>query len=110
MTPRELARNLVKSGLKLNEMTVVNWLDEDNHIVGPRDLESIRIIGKYTGTKELENNAEEYHNACKRVIQIRKLILRNMSRAMRDKLGGKQNYRCLRRYEYGRDSSASGRK
>lgn len=90
LTPRKLAQDIVKSGLKLSETTVVNWMDEDSHIVGPQKAESIRIIGKFTGSKELEQNAEEYHNACKRIWQIRKLILKNMSQAMRDKLSGKQ--------------------
>lgn len=40
----EIAKEMIKNGVSVQEITIRGWLDEDSHTVGPRKQESIEQI------------------------------------------------------------------
>ena len=75
LSTKELANELCKTGIGVGEQTIKYWLDDDAHIVGPKDPESIRYIGIFVDDKELIENYQKYHNACKNTRKVRMKIL-----------------------------------
>ena len=67
------------NNLPVQEATVRGWLDQDSHIVGPRNKESFEIIGCVTGNEDLKNNPEIYHAACAVVRKIRKRLMDDLA-------------------------------
>lgn len=86
---QQVSDELAKTGETVHVATVRNWLDEDSHVVGPRDVESIRRIGRLTGIKELMDNPEGVFEACREIRSIRRRILEQIGKAIVDKLSGK---------------------
>ena len=88
-TARKVAELLLKDGATVHEQTVLNWLDEDSHTVGPRNVDSIRHIGNITGVDELKDNPEEIFEACREIRSIRRKILDQVGTAVVNKLSGR---------------------
>jgi len=81
-TSRELADDFKKSGIDVTEQTIMWWLDDDSHIVGPRDPKSIEHIGYYIGNEELANNYLLYSNACAEIRRIRLNIIEQIGQTI----------------------------
>lgn len=71
----EVAAEMIKNGISIQEITIRGWLDEDSHIVGPRKVESIQQIAILTGNSEMLNHADDYFDACSIVRKTRRRIL-----------------------------------
>ena len=91
LSARNVANRLSELGLNVTEMAVLRWLDEDAHIVGPREVASLRIIGELTGHAELKDNPELFYNACKEVRHIRRRILNQVGQSIIRNLTGREN-------------------
>ena len=81
-TPRELANDLKKSGINVMEQTIMYWLDEDSHTVGPRDPKSIEHIGIYIADEDLTNNYMSYDTACAEVRRVRLSIIEQIGQTI----------------------------
>lgn len=85
---RELAELLKKHGCTVQTQAIRSWLDEDAHIICPRNTSSLRAIGEVCKDDIFLENVEAYEQACKEVKRERKRILKDISEAIRDKLCG----------------------
>lgn len=65
-TARKVAELLLKDGATVHEQTVLNWLDEDSHTVGPRNVDSIRHIGNITVLTNLKIIRKRYSKLVER--------------------------------------------
>lgn len=90
LTPRQVANKMIKLNVPVQETTVIRWLDEDTHTVGPREMDSLRAIGKLTGNAELAKTPEVYFEACREVRSIRRKILKEIGNAIISNLSGKR--------------------
>ncbi|SEA76684.1 hypothetical protein SAMN05216349_12738 [Oribacterium sp. KHPX15] len=88
LTPMKVVEEMLNINVPVQEATIIRWLDEDAHIVGPRNIESFKAIGKLTGNSELQNNPELYFEACREVRSIRRRILGEIGRAIINKFSG----------------------
>ena len=79
-----------KLGVPVQEVTIMRWLDEDAHIVGPRDVGSIAVIGKLIGDEEMSRHPDVYSEACKEVRSLRRKILGQIGETVINKLSGKR--------------------
>jgi len=73
---KELSEMLYNVGKGKHEATLRAWLDEDSHIVGPRDSESYYAIAILTDDAELLEDPDSFHEASKEVRSMRIRILR----------------------------------
>lgn len=85
---RELADLLKKQGCMVQTAAIRSWLDEDAHIICPRNTSSLQAIAKVCKDDHFLQNVEAYEQACKEVKKERKKILKDISEAIRDKLCG----------------------
>lgn len=86
MTVRQLYKLPDEINLNVTEATIRMWLDEDTHIVGPREIESIQKIAILTNDDEMFQNAVQYYEACAEVRKLRRNIMDKMAQAIMDKL------------------------
>lgn len=89
LTYRGLAKEFKKHGSTLQEVTIRQWLDEDSHIVGPRNEATMKIIAQITKDPFMMNNPEEYFQACRVVRHYRREMLSLIAQAINDKLSNK---------------------
>lgn len=87
-TYRRLTYEFQKLGSSLREVTIRQWLLEDSHIVGPRDLITMERIAKLTKDEKLLPNPQVYFEACKTIRAQRMEILKLISLAINDRLSG----------------------
>lgn len=90
LSPGEVSARMKHNGITVSEITIRTWLDENAHIVGPREIESIKQIGILVGDGDLIKNAEAYHTACKTIRRVRLMILKEIGKAIIAKLEGKK--------------------
>ena len=90
LTYRALSNELKKFGSSLQEVTVRLWLIEESHIVGPRDLKTMKMIGEVTKDPYLLRNPEAYFDACRTIRRCRRKILSMIATAINNKLSNKQ--------------------
>lgn len=90
LSGHEVAARMVKLGAPVMESTVKNWMDEDSHTVGPRNIESLTTIGKLTGNISLEKESEMYFSMCRQMRSLRRSILKNIGDMIKDKIRGKE--------------------
>ena len=86
LTFRAVARALNKLGSSLQEVTIRQWLIEESHIVGPRDEDTMRMIGEITEDPYLLSDTHGYFEACREVRHFRREILSLLAQAINDKL------------------------
>lgn len=85
-----IAETMVKRGASVQEITILGWLDEDSHTVGPRHMESILQIANLVNDVDMAENAEIYYKSCATIRNIRREILSYIGRAIIDKLSGRK--------------------
>lgn len=89
-TPREIAAKMLANGTKVQATSVMAWLDEDAHTVGPQKEESFYQIALLTGDEVMMSDPGAFHNACAVIRSIRKQILKELENAIIRKLQGKE--------------------
>lgn len=72
---RDLSDEMRKLGQAKHETTLRTWLDEDSHIVGPRDSISYSEIALITNDKEMLENPDGFCEACREIRSVRMRIL-----------------------------------
>ena len=87
-TYRDVAKKLGECGSTLQEVTVRQWLIEDSHTVGPRDVDTMKYIAEITQDPYLLKDVIGYFNACRNVRHERRNILRLIAQAINNRLAG----------------------
>ena len=90
LTYRAVAKELKKHGSSLQEVTVRQWLIEESHIIGPRDVKTMKMIAEITQDPYILSSPEAYFEACRIVRHYRREILSLIAQAINDKLSNKQ--------------------
>jgi len=90
LTYRAVTKELKKHGSSLQEVTVRQWLIEESHIIGPRDVKTMKIIAEITQDPYILSSPEAYFEACRIVRHYRREILSLIAQAINDKLSNKQ--------------------
>ena len=90
LTYRAVAREMKKHGSSLQEVSVRQWLIEESHIIGPRDVNTMKIIAEVTQDPYLKSDPNGYFEACGIVRHYRREILALIARAINDKLSNRQ--------------------
>ncbi len=90
LTYRELTKIMKKNGSSLQEVTIRQWLIEESHIIGPRDLKTMETIATVTRDPSLLSDPNSYFEACRIVRHYRREILSLIAKAINDKLSNKQ--------------------
>lgn len=85
----EIAKQMIKNGVSVQEITIRGWLDDDSHTVGPRKQESIEQIALLIEDEDMLEHADQYFEACGTVRRIRREILGWIGDAIIDKLSGR---------------------
>lgn len=88
LSPHKVVNEMLALKVPVQEPTIIRWLDEDTHTVGPRKIDSLKAIGVLTGNDELKNNPETFFEACREVRSVRRRILGEIGRAIINKLSG----------------------
>lgn len=87
---REITEQLNDLGLDYGEVAIRSWIIPESHIVGPRHDKAIHIIGILVGDDDLTENFNEYSMSFKIIRNQRRMILKLIERAIKDKLAGKK--------------------
>ena len=90
MTYRGIAKAMKKLGSSLQEVTIRQWLIEESHIVGPRDLKTMRMIAELIQDDYMLRDPNSYYEACRTVRHFRREILTLIAQAINDKLSNKE--------------------
>lgn len=90
LTYRAVAKAMKKSGSSLQEVTIRQWLIEESHIIGPRDLKTMKVIAEVTRDPYLMSDPPGYFEACRIVRHYRREILSLIAKAINDKLSNKK--------------------
>ena len=85
---RDIAKQLGKYGSTIKEVGVRQWLMEDSHVVGPREIKTLRCIAELTKDSYLLGDTEGCFEACRVVRHERREILKLIGAAINDKLSG----------------------
>ncbi|MCM1122196.1 MAG: DrmE family protein [Eubacterium sp.] len=87
-TYRDIARELHKVGSSLQDVAVRSWIVEDSHIVGPRDVKTMKYIAQVTQDARLLGDINGHFEACRIVRHERREILGLIGKAINNKLSG----------------------
>ena len=90
MTERQVAAKMLKTGANVQEATLLIWLDDAAHTVGPRKAESIVLIAEFVEDSQLKEDAEIVFEACREIRHVRRKILDQIGNAIVDKLSGRE--------------------
>lgn len=90
LTYRAVANELKKHGSSLQEVTIRQWLVEESHIIGPRNLTTMKMIAEVTQDPYLLGDPGAYFEACRMIRHYRREILSLIAQAINDKLSNKQ--------------------
>ncbi|WP_028550010.1 DrmE family protein [Paenibacillus sp. UNC451MF] len=88
---KNLSDKLYEIGKGKHETTLRSWLDEDSHIVGPRDSESYYAIAILTDDPEMLTDPDSFREASKQVRSMRVRILRFIASEIIKKYGRTDN-------------------
>jgi len=89
LTYRALSKELKKYGSILQEVTIRQWLDEESHIVGPRDEKTMGMIAELIQDNYMLADPKGYFEGCRVVRHYRREILSLIAQAINDKLSNK---------------------
>ena len=78
LTAADIAERMKATGSTIHEVTVRNWMDEESHLVGPRDKSSFEHIAKLTSDEELRQHINDYFEACKIIRERRVKLLHEL--------------------------------
>lgn len=92
ITYRQLAEKMREFGKGKHEATLRTWLNEEAHIVGPRDEESFYEIALLTEDDKMLESPEVFRDACDEIRSLRIRILKYIGKYVFGKRGhqGKQ--------------------
>lgn len=85
---RDLSDEMFKMGYGKHEATIRSWLDEDSHIVGPREPETFYAIASITKDESLLKDPEGFCEACNEVRSMRIRILKYIGLSIIKSVGG----------------------
>lgn len=85
---KDIADKMSKFGCEKHEVTIRSWLDEDSHIVGPREPETFYAIAAITQDKYLLKDPERFCEACNEVRSMRIRILKYIGLSIIKSVGG----------------------
>lgn len=88
LTYEELALRFRKIGIAKHVVTIRSWLDDDLHIVGPKDIESYEAIGELTNNKLIKSDPKKIQESCDIIRKIRVSILKKIGQSIINKLSG----------------------
>ena len=74
----------------MTPQTVRQWLDIQSHIVGPKERDRFKYIGKVLGNTEIENEYLKYAEATSTIRSIRIKILKLIENAVVADISGAQ--------------------
>lgn len=89
LSEREVATKMIDRGISVQEATVLIWLDEDAHTVGPRKIESIVSIAEFVRDNALKKDAETVFQSCREVRGVRRRILDQVGKAVIGRMAGR---------------------
>lgn len=81
-SPARIAKKMIANGVKVQPGTIICWLDEDTHTVGPRNIESLEQIALLTENTDMFDHANDYFEACRQVRKLRISILKELGAAI----------------------------
>lgn len=87
ITYRQLAERMREFGKGKHEATLRTWLNEDAHIVGPRDEESFYEIALLTEDDKMLESPEIFRDACDEIRSLRIRILKYIGKYVFGKHG-----------------------
>ena len=90
LTYRAIAKEMKRFGSTLQEVTIRQWLIEESHIIGPRDVKTMKMIAEVTQDPYLLSNSEGYFEACRVIRHYRREILSLIAQAINNRLSNKQ--------------------
>lgn len=88
-TYRKLALIMSGYGITRTETAIRSWLDDDAHIVGPRDEETFKQIAEMTNDKEMLKDPSDYCASCSAIRKVRRRILKLIGISIINKLSGR---------------------
>lgn len=89
LTYRAITKELKKHGSTLQEVTIRQWLMEESHIIGPRDIKTMVMIAKVTRDPCLLGDPDGFFEACRIIRRYRREILNLIAQAINDKLSNR---------------------
>ncbi len=90
LTYRAIAKEMKMFGSSLQEVTIRQWLIDESHIIGPRNVSTMKAVASVTKDPFLMSAPESYFEACGVVRHYRRKILSLIAEAINDKLSNKQ--------------------
>ena len=89
-SPKRIADAMKANGVRVQKASVINWLDDDAHIVAPQTVESLEQIALLTNDTDMFDHVNEYFDACRRIRKVRKNILKELGTAIIRQLEGQE--------------------
>ncbi|MCA1292222.1 DrmE family protein [Paenibacillus sp. alder61] len=77
---KQLSDIMEKLGATKHEVTLRAWLDEESHIIGPRDIDSYRIIAKILQDPEMLSSPETFFQSSREVRSMRVRVLKYLGK------------------------------
>lgn len=88
LSPNEVAAQMVRDGIPVQEATIRRWLDPYAHLIGPRKKVSLEHIALKIGDDELFDNVDKYFNSIQIIRKKRVEILTAIGDTIIDRLNG----------------------
>lgn len=88
-TYRKLVSIISEYGCTKTETAIRSWLDDDAHIVGPRDVETYFQIAEMTNDEEMLKDPADYCASCTIIRNVRRHILKLIGISIINKLNGR---------------------
>jgi len=79
---KDISNEMKQNGIQKHEVTLRTWLNEDSHIIGPRDVESFYQIALICNEKSMLDSPERFYDACKYIRTTRIKILKALGNAV----------------------------
>lgn len=89
-SPKRIADTMKANGVRVQKASIINWLDDDAHIVAPQTVESLEQIALLTNDTDMFDHVNEYFDACRRIRKVRKNILKELGTAIIRQLEGQE--------------------
>lgn len=77
---KDLSEMMAKLGMDKHEVTLRTWLDDESHIVGPRDITSYKIIAEILQDSEMLIDPESFFQSSREVRSMRIRILKYLGK------------------------------
>jgi hypothetical protein len=87
----DISSKMKSLGASRTAAAIRSWLDEEAHIIGPKDPEVYECIAKITGNEKLLCSYENYCGASETIRIVRRRILRVLGTAIINRLCGRSS-------------------